>query len=304
TMRTLLLRPRPTAGAVLVLLSTTIVTSQQGQPPAGQRDPVDPALFRALQWRLIGPFRGGRVSGGALGRGPDTYYIGTPGGGVWKPTDAGQVWMPIFDQVRVASIGAIAVAEADPNIIYVGTGEQTPGNGVYKSVDAGRTWTSVGLGDTHVIGDIIIDPSDPNVVMVAAIGDRTSGPERGVFKSTNGGRTWTKVLYKEDAGGSASLVAAPDDPSVMYATIAGTAGGRGAGAAGGAGAAAGAAGGGRGSAPGVLIYKSSDEGTTWVPVGGRGLPPSTSGRQAIAVAAGTRGRRVFVNFRDGLYVSD
>src|SRR6266550_2767592 len=194
----------------LVLLCSTIAAPQQ----------VNPSLFDGMRWRLIGPFRSGRVSAGAVDPDPNTYYIGTPGGGVWKTTDAGQVWTPIFDRIRVASIGAIAVSPSNPRIVYVGTGEQTPGNGVYKSTDAGATWVNVGLRDTHFIGEILVDPVNPDVVLVAAIGDRTSGAERGVFKSTDGGGTWTKTLFEEDAGGSASMVAALDNPKVVYATLA------------------------------------------------------------------------------------
>ena len=268
----------------LVLLCSTIAAPQQ----------VNPALFDGMRWRLIGPFRSGRVSAGAVDPDPNTYYIGTPGGGVWKTTDAGQVWRPVFDEAHVASIGAIAVSQSNPKIVYVGTGEQTPGNGVYKSIDAGATWTNVGLHGTRVIGEIVVDPANPDLVLVAAIGDRTSGAERGVFRSTDGGRTWAKVLYKDDAGGSASLIAAPDDSKVMYATIAGTTGGRGAAPATGAGQAV----------RGLLVFKSTDEGSSWTQVAAQGLPASAASRQAIAIAAGTRGRRLYINMRDGLFRSD
>jgi photosystem II stability/assembly factor-like uncharacterized protein len=266
---------------VFLLLSSGIVFTQQ----------VNPALFSGMRWRLIGPFRAGRVSAGAIDPDPNTYYIGTPGGGVWKTTDAGQVWSPIFDEVHVASIGAIAVSPSNSKIVYVGTGEQTPGSGVYKSTDAGATWTNVGLRDTHFIGEILVDPANPDVVLVAAIGDRNSGAERGVFKSSDGGRTWTKVLFKEDAGGSASMVAALDNPKMVYATLAPAGLGRGAGA-------------GRGAGGAVMIYKSTDQGSTWSPIGGKGLPVSGAGRQAIAIAAGTGGRRLYLNCRDGLHRSD
>lgn len=111
------------------------------------QEPIDGKLFSGMQWRLIGPFRGGRVTAVAGTADPNTYYFGTPGGGVWKTTDAGQVWHPIFDKERVASIGALAVAPSDSNVLYVGTGEQTRGNGVYRSTDAGATWKNVGLQD-------------------------------------------------------------------------------------------------------------------------------------------------------------
>src|SRR5712692_9595589 len=178
-----------------VLFCTAIPSMQQ----------VDPSLFAGMRWRLIGPFRSGRVSAGAIDPDPNIYYIGTPGGGVWKTTNAGQTWVPVFDEAHVASVGAVAVSQSSHNVVYVGTGEQTPGKGVYKSIDGGSTWANVGLANTHIIGEIVVDPANPDVVIVAAIGDRSSGADRGVFKSTDGGRTWSKTLYKDDAGGSASL---------------------------------------------------------------------------------------------------
>src|SRR5579872_4877455 len=121
-------------------------------------------MLQAMQWRLIGPHRGGRITSVAgVASQPAIYYVGTPGGGVWKTEDGGQVWKPIFDQVHVASIGAVVVAPSDPKVIYVGTGEQTQGDGVYKSTDAGLTWTNVGLRDTHTITGIVIDPHNPKV---------------------------------------------------------------------------------------------------------------------------------------------
>jgi len=296
-MRKLILTAARTLAALCVLILSSGVVFTQSMPRS---------LFEGMRWRLIGPFRAGRVSAGAIDPDPNTYYIGTPGGGVWKTTDAGQVWTPIFDAEHVASIGAIAVSPSNPKIIYVGTGEQTWGNGIYKSADAGATWTNVGLRDTRLVGEVLVDPGNPDVVLVAAIGDlRNQAPaaemsrfnttERGVFKSTDGGRTWTKTLFKEDAGGSASMVWALDNPKIVYATLAPApaAGGRGAPSTG------------SGQAPaGVAIYKSTDQGSTWAPIGGKGLPVSFSGRQAVAIAAGTSGRRVFTNIRDGLFRSD
>ena len=128
-----------------------------------------------MQWRLIGPHRGGRITSvSGVSSDPNVYYVGTPGGGVWKTEDAGQVWKPIFDQEHVASIGALAVAQSDPRIIYVGTGEQTQGDGIYKSTDAGATWTNIGLRETHVITGIVIDPRNPDIVLVATAGDHWS----------------------------------------------------------------------------------------------------------------------------------
>src|SRR5215471_2456172 len=177
-------------------------------------------LLQAMQWRLIGPHRAGRVSAVAgVPSQPSVYYIGTPGGGVWKTEDAGQVWKPIFDKQHVASIGAIAVAPSDPNILYVGTGEQTQGDGVYKSADAGATWTNVGLHDSHFITGVVIDPQNPDVVIVGVLGDHWTGEQRGAFKTTDGGKNWQKVLFKDAATGVANLDVDPDNPRTFYAAL-------------------------------------------------------------------------------------
>jgi photosystem II stability/assembly factor-like uncharacterized protein len=255
--------------------------------------PVDPAMFGALRWRLIGPFRAGRVSAGALDRAdPNTFYIGTAGGGVWKSGNAGQTWTPIFDEVGVASIGALAVSPSNPDVIYTGTGEETPGNGVYRSNDGGKTWTDVGLRDSHVIGSILIDPVNPDVVLVGVIGDRTSGTERGVFRTADGGANWTKVLFRDDQSGCPSVVAALDAPNVVYASLYPANGSRGAGARPGSGS----------DAP--SIFRSADAGVTWAPVGGTGLTGPATGRQGIGIVAGSRGRQLYAALRDGLFRSD
>jgi len=199
--------------SALALLLTVMVAA----PAAAQ---IDPSNFAALRWRSIGPFRAGRVSAGAVDpTDPNTYYFGTPGGGVWKTINAGQTWTPIFDSVPMASIGALAIAPSNSQILYAGTGEETRGDGVYRSEDAGKTWTHVGLRDTHYIGSIVISPTNPDEVIVGAIGDRTPSQERGVFRTTDGGRTWTKVLFVDDVAGCPSVVAAPDAPRVMFATL-------------------------------------------------------------------------------------
>ncbi|HEY6328852.1 MAG TPA: hypothetical protein VI756_05910, partial [Blastocatellia bacterium] len=141
----------------------------------------DPHSFGAMKWRLIGPFRAGRVTAAVgVSSEPNTFYIGTPGGGVWKTEDAGQVWKPIFDKEFISSIGAVAVAQSKPNVVYVGTGEQIDGNGVYKSVDAGATWTNIGLNNTHKITSVLVDPHNPDIVLVAAQGEPTPSKDRGV----------------------------------------------------------------------------------------------------------------------------
>ncbi|MGB6725785.1 MAG: glycoside hydrolase, partial [Terracidiphilus sp.] len=210
--------------AALAAAGVLVATSCIGQD-------VDTHALQSLHWRLIGSFRGGRVSAVAGVPGdPNIYYFGTPGGGIWESTDAGRVWEPIFDKERVASIGALAVAPSDSKIIYAGTGEQTPGNGVYKSTDAGKTWTHAGLEQTRFIQAVIVDPHNPDVLIAGAnsIGvyvfshpypkyDLTT--PRGAFKSTDGGKTWRQTLDKADSAGVFDLEVDPDDPHVLYASL-------------------------------------------------------------------------------------
>lgn len=188
--------------------------------------PVDPALLKTMRWRSIGPFRGGRVTAVAgVPSQPFVYYQGATGGGVWKTSDAGITWTPVSDRYfKTGSVGAIAVADSDPNIVYVGMGEAclrsniSQGDGVYKSTDAGKTWTNVGLNDTRTIGKVRVDPHDPNLVYVAAVG-HPFGPnsERGVFRSKDGGKTWQKVLYVNDQTGAVDIAMDPRDSHVLYA---------------------------------------------------------------------------------------
>src|ERR1700752_3766651 len=146
---------------------------------------ISPELLHGLKWHLIGPYRGGRVTAVAgIAGDSKTYYMGTPGGGVWKTTDAGTTWFPLFDAAHVASIGDLAVAPSNPNIIYVATGEQTDGNGVWKSTDAGVTWSHIGLSDCHTIPSILVDPHDANLVYVAARCSLAPTEARGIFKSS------------------------------------------------------------------------------------------------------------------------
>src|SRR5438034_5347260 len=192
------------------------------------RAPADvDALRSGLRWRMLGPFRGGRVAAatGVPGR-PHEFYFGAVNGGVWKSIDAGRVWTPVFDSQPVASIGAIAVAPSAPDVVYVGSGESTLrdsvgyGNGMYKSTDAGKTWTQIGLDATQHIGKIAIHPRNPNVLFVAAIGQLyAANPDRGVYKSTNGGQSWKKVLYKDESVGAVEVVIDPTNPRVVYAGL-------------------------------------------------------------------------------------
>ena len=183
----------------------------------------DRDLFRELRWRDIGPYRGGRTKAAAGVRGqPNVFYIGVVNGGVWKTTDYGRIWTPIFDDQPTGSIGAIAVAPSDPNIIYVGSGEglQRPdlstGNGIYKSTDAGRTWTHLGLRDGQQIPQIVVDPRNPNRLFVAVLG-HPYGPneERGLFRSTDGGRTFQRVWYRDENTGAIDVAFAVNDPNTL-----------------------------------------------------------------------------------------
>src|SRR5262249_39182649 len=189
--------------------------------------PMSPALFQDLRWRLIGPFRGGRVLtvSGVPGE-PDHYYFGAVNGGVWESRNAGRTWQPIFDSVPVGSIGALALAPSNSNIIYVGTGEAdmrsdiAQGKGVYRSGDGGKSWRFVGLGDSQQIGRIEVDPRNADVVYVAALG-HPYGPntERGLYKSIDGGAHWTKLLGPNRDTGAIDVVLEPGSPDVIYAAL-------------------------------------------------------------------------------------
>lgn len=254
----------------------------------------DGKLYSGMQWRLIGPFRAGRVTAVAgIPGDPTTYYMGTPGGGVWKTVDGGIVWKPIFDDVHVASIGALALAPSDPNIVYVATGEQTDGNGVYKSTDAGKTWTNVGLQNAKILNSIVVDPQNPNIVLVGA-GGQQPGSVRGVYRTLDGGRNWERVLFVDDKTSSTDLVLDPNDHKVLYAAMW------------------------RAPEPPAAkatdktgkkedpsgIYKSTDQGKNWRRLSGGELPAKEMGRIGLVVAPGNKGRRVFAIMNQGLFRSD
>ncbi|HLJ46402.1 MAG TPA: hypothetical protein VKU01_10365 [Bryobacteraceae bacterium] len=248
----------------------------------------DPALYNGMRWRQIGPFRAGRVTAAAgIPGNAAVYYMGTPGGGVWKTVDGGVVWNPVFDQIPVSSIGAIAVAPSNPSIVYVGTGDVSnvggsvnEGNGVYRSNDAGKTWQHVGLDETEHIGNLWVDARNPDVVIVAALG-RTyaKSTERGVFKTTDGGKTWRKVLYKDDVTGAVDLAFASDNPKIglaaMWVHYVQPAAARNQ----------------IDAMGGAAIYKTTDGGDTWTEVKSPGLPTGRLGRIGVAVAPG--GQRAF-----------
>ena len=273
----------------LLIVVTIFITSLVAFVPlkAGQ---FDTDMYAGMRWRLVGPFRAGRVSAvaGVVGE-PNVYYIASPGGGVWKTTDAGITWKPIFDQAHIASIGALAVAPSNGKIIYVGTGDfgiastawgaANRGDGVWRSDDGGRTWRHIGLDDTAHIGAILVDPKNPDIALVAALGYAYGpDPHRGVYRTTDGGQTWTKTLYKDDTTGAIGLAFDAAQPGVVYASLwhhqaalppapadADQAGG--------------------------AIYKSTDGGQTWHEISGHGLPSWPKGRIGLAADGG----RVFAN---------
>ncbi|HEX6316685.1 MAG TPA: hypothetical protein VFZ73_17560 [Gemmatimonadaceae bacterium] len=259
-------------------------------------------LFQELRWRDIGPHRGGRTKAAAgVPQQPNVFYIGVVNGGVWKTTDYGRTWFPIFDDQPSGSIGAIAVAPSNPNIIYVGSGEglQRPdlstGDGIYKSSDGGRTWTHLGLRDGQQIPQIIVDPRNPDRLFVAVLG-HPYGPneERGLFRSTDGGRTFHRVWYRDVNTGAIDVAFAADDPNTLYlATWE---------------ARQGPWENGAWQGPGSGLFKSSDGGTNWTPIM-QGLPTFADGLGRIGLAiAPSNPRRLYVTIdagaRSGIYRSD
>lgn len=238
----------------------------------------DQKLFQGMKYRLIGPYRGGRsLTAVGVPSEPNTYYFGAVAGGVWKTTNGGMTWTPLFDKQPVSSIGSMAVADSDPNIVYVGTGEAcirgniSHGDGVYKSTDAGKSWENVGLKETRHIGRVIIHPRNPDIVFVAALGHAYGpNPERGVFRTTDGGKTWNKVLYKDEKTGAIDITFDPRNPNLLFAALweAGrtpwsmTSGG-----------------------PGSGLYRSTDVGTTWKKIEGNGWPEGILGKIGVRVSA-------------------
>ncbi|HMJ26670.1 MAG TPA: hypothetical protein VK475_12605 [Pyrinomonadaceae bacterium] len=250
----------------------------------------NPDSFTAMKWRLVGPHRAGRVTAvaGIPGK-PATYYFGTPGGGVWKTTTGGRVWKPIFDEARVASIGALALAPSNPEIIYVGTGEETPGKGIYKSTDGGKTWTEAGLNFTRYITAIVIDPRDPNIVLASARDYFNATPMRGIYKTIDGGQTWRQVFFKDDKTSVVDMVASPDDPKILFAATYNLVidpNQR------------------RALGTDSQILKSTDQGSTWQQLSGAGLPESGRGTIGLSAAPQTAGKRVYAIINSGFFRSD
>jgi photosystem II stability/assembly factor-like uncharacterized protein len=261
----------------------------------------DQRFFGEMKWRSIGPFRAGRSLAVTGVRGqPDVYYFGSVGGGVWKTNDAGRTWNPIFDSQPIASIGAIAVAPSNANVIYVGSGEAdmrssiSYGNGMYKSTDAGKTWTHIGLEDSRQIARILVDPNDSERVFVAALG-HAYGPnkERGIFRSNDGGATWQQILFKDADTGAIDLAMEPGNPKNMFAALLQT----------------------RrppwsiyppSKGPGTGLYRSKDGGEHWEQLTGHGLPAEELGRMGIAFAP-SNPKRIYLIAdakEGGMYRSD
>src|SRR6266576_6005097 len=188
--------------------SATPTSPQAAENAKQDKNEGDP-LFKGMKYRAIGPFRGGRsLTASGIAGDPTTYYFGANGGGVWKSTDGAVTWTSVFDKEGTSAIGSLAVSPSDPNIVYVGTGEAclrgniSHGDGVYKTLDGGKTWKNIGLRDSRAIGKLIVDPKNPDRVLVAALG-HPYGPntERGIFRTLDGGKTWEKVLYRDDNTG-------------------------------------------------------------------------------------------------------
>jgi len=261
----------------------------------------DSSLFNALKWRNIGPNRGGRsiTCAGTSSR-PLEYYFGAVGGGLWKTTDGGTAWNPVTDgQITSSSVGAVAVSESNPDVVYIGMGETElrgnimQGDGVYKSTDAGKTWHHIGLANTEAVARIRVDPKNSDIVYVAALGHPYApNQDRGVFRSTDGGKTWKKVLYRDDHSGAVDLVLDPHDPKTIYAALWDVYrtpwllndGG-----------------------PGSGLFKSSDGGDTWSEITRNpGLPQGTIGKIGITVS-GADSKRLYaiVEASDGgLFLSN
>jgi photosystem II stability/assembly factor-like uncharacterized protein len=282
--------------------------NSQTAQPAGATSDSDAAesskpeekAFKGMKYRLIGPFRGGRsLTAAGIPGDPTTYYFGATGGGVWKSTDGAETWSSVFDKEGTSAIGSIAVANSNHNVVYVGTGEAcirgniSHGDGVYKTLDGGKTWKNTGLRDSRAIGKVIVNPTNPDIVFVAALG-HPYGPnaERGIFRTTDGGKTWEKVLYKDENTGGIDVAFDPHNPNILFAALwqaRRTSWGMSSGG------------------PGSGLYRSNDGGTTWKHIEEHGLPKGPYGKIGVAVAANSD--RVYAlieahNPDGGLYRSD
>jgi photosystem II stability/assembly factor-like uncharacterized protein len=283
--------------AIVLVLTLWAATPGALQPQAR----YDSTLFDAMKWRFIGPYRGGRVT--AVAGVPSqryVYFLGATGGGVWKTIDGGMTWDPVADSTTMAgSIGAIAVAPSDPNVVYVGTGEEpprgnvSPGNGMWKSTDAGKTWSRAGLADAGQIAHVHVHPTNPDLVFVTVLG-HIFGPNetRGVFRSTDGGATWEKILSRDEHTGAVNLAVDPSNPRIMYAALwqvrrypwALESGG-----------------------PGSGLFKTTDGGDSWTEITrNKGLPEGTVGKIGVTVSGADPNRvwAIVENENGGVFRSD
>ncbi|MBI2834801.1 MAG: glycosyl hydrolase, partial [Acidobacteria bacterium] len=288
------------AGTALAWMSAVQPTPMQARATADANTVVDPSAYQAMRYRSVGPTRGGRVTTvTGVPSEHHTFYMGAAGGGVWKTTDAGETWANISDGfIEAGSIGAVAVADSDPHVIYVGTGSAcmrgnvSPGIGVYKSTDGGKTWRHIGLRESGQIARIRIHPRDANLLYVAANGHGFGpNPDRGIFRSRDGGTTWEKALFINDQTGAVDLVMDPKDPNILYAAMSRMerkpwvmfSGG-----------------------PDGGIFKTTDGGTKWTKLVG-GLPKGLLGRIGIAVSPANTNRlwaMVEAENDPGFYMSD
>ena len=288
--------------SILLILTLVFFSSAQAQKKkkVESSSSVNESLFDALQWRGIGPYRGGRsaaVTG--VNNEPNLYYMGATGGGVWRTKDGGNSWENISDGFFGGSIGAVAVAESDPNVIYVGGGEETVrgnvsyGYGMWKSVDAGKTWQQIGLENSRHIARVRVHPTNPDIVYAAVMGDLYKGTsERGVYKSVDGGNTWKHVLFANQDAGAVDLILDPNNPRIMYASTWNirrtpyslSSGG-----------------------PGSALWKSTDSGDTWTNISGnKGLPEGVWGISGVTVSPKNSNRvwAIIENDNGGVFRSD
>jgi photosystem II stability/assembly factor-like uncharacterized protein len=303
-MRTMTLRMSALLAAVTLLMTTAAARQAAAPAPAAAtqaQGAIDPALYSGMKWRSIGPDRGGRsiAVAGSDAR-PNEYYFGAVGGGVWKSDDYGNTWQPVSDEFfKSSSVGALAVAPSNPDVVYAGMGESCfrgniiQGDGIYKTTDAGKTWQSVGLQDTQTVSRIRVHPSNPDIAWAAILG-HAYGPsdERGVFRTKDGGKNWERVLFRNNKTGGIDLSLDPKNPDVIYASLwevyrtphSMESGG-----------------------PGSGIYKSTDGGTTWKELTSNpGLPKGLWGRSGVSVS-GADSNRVYAiieNENGGVFVSD
>ncbi|MEP6692727.1 MAG: sialidase family protein, partial [Gemmatimonadaceae bacterium] len=286
--------------AAIATLAPAIILSFR-PVPAQSGTPFDSTHFAGMQWRNIGPNRGGRsISAAGSASRPLEYYFGATGGGLWKTVDGGTTWRPVTDgKLSSSSVGAVAVAESNPDVVYIGMGETEfrgnimQGDGVYKSTDGGTTWTHMGLEQTQAIAKIRIDKTNPDIVYVAAFGHPYGrNAERGVFKSADGGKSWHKVLYRDDKTAAIDLAIDPSNTSVLYTALweanrtpwSMSSGG-----------------------PGSGLFKSTDAGEHWTELTRNpGLPAGVDGKIGVSVS-GADPKRVWAmveNAHGGLFRSD